>query len=319
MKNYNFFQKLVHRLVLKSKLIRTVSFDVEKIFYGKGEIRNDSPVFICGLARAGTTILLEAIYSSNQFGSLSYNDMPFVLAPNLWKSINFQRENKKKIERAHGDGIMINNSSPEAFEEIFWETFSVKESHEELPIFIGLILNRYSKSRYLSKNNQNVRRINIIKKIIPEAKFLIVFKHPVEHSFDLLNQHLKFTDAQKKNPFIKEYMDLIFHSEFGLSYKPLVNKNLRYKNFNSINHWLEQWILMYEKLINLHRNDLNVKFVDGGSLFKMKSWVPICKFISIDHKFKNFNDTRLKPKISIDKGLKLRGKKIYTTLKALSI
>ena len=36
-------------------------------------------VFITGLARSGTTILLNALYKSNIFASLTYSDMPFVL------------------------------------------------------------------------------------------------------------------------------------------------------------------------------------------------------------------------------------------------
>ena len=51
-----------------------------------------------------------------------YADMPFILAPNLWSKINLNHQTELS-ERAHGDGILINSESPEAFEEVFWKTF----------------------------------------------------------------------------------------------------------------------------------------------------------------------------------------------------
>ena len=40
-------------------------------------------VFITGLARSGTTSLLEKIFLSGNFGSLLYKYMPFILSPSL--------------------------------------------------------------------------------------------------------------------------------------------------------------------------------------------------------------------------------------------
>ena len=77
-------------------------------------------VFVAGVARSGTTILLNAIYDSDEFASLSYADMPFVLAPNLWSKISSTSKHLIK-ERAHGDGIKVSSDSPEAFEEVFLE------------------------------------------------------------------------------------------------------------------------------------------------------------------------------------------------------
>ena len=40
------------------------------------------------MARSGTTILLNAIYETNEFASLTYQDMPFILSPNIWSKLN---------------------------------------------------------------------------------------------------------------------------------------------------------------------------------------------------------------------------------------
>ena len=100
-------------------------FDVEQsIFLKKDDNFDDDHVFIAGLARSGTTILLNAIYQSNQFASLTYDDMPFILAPNFWTKTSPKKRHGKLQERAHGDNIRISTNSPEAFEEVFWKTFS---------------------------------------------------------------------------------------------------------------------------------------------------------------------------------------------------
>ena len=45
------------------------------------------------MARSGSTILLNSIYKTDIFASLTYADMPFVLAPNLWSKISLIKVN----------------------------------------------------------------------------------------------------------------------------------------------------------------------------------------------------------------------------------
>ena len=119
----------------------------------------DDHVFVTGISRSGTTTLLNALYESNQFSSLSYQDMPFVLAPNLWSKLSFHKQDDVWLERAHGDGIKLSEASPEAFEEVFWKTFNEhdKSTIEKFKNYVGLINHKYKKKRYLSKNNQNIK------------------------------------------------------------------------------------------------------------------------------------------------------------------
>ena len=141
MNNYSALQRFLHRIVLSSQLMREIMFDVEQsIFLKKDDNFDDDHVFVVGLARSGTTILLNAIYQSNQFASLTYDDMPFILAPNFWAKISPRKSHGELQERAHGDGVRVSTNSPEAFEEVFWKTFvdNSKISEEFFRKFIPL-------------------------------------------------------------------------------------------------------------------------------------------------------------------------------------
>ncbi len=317
MNNYNIWQRTLHRLALSSRFMRETAFDLEKmIFLKQAEtVVAKAPVFVTGLARGGTTILLEAIHASGDFASLSYSNMPFLLAPNLWGKVAHNSVNKEKHERAHGDGIMISTNSPEAFEEVFWETGRTEQFND----YMQLVLYSYQKNRYLSKNNQNVNRIDKIRALLPNSKILIVFKRPLSHAYDLLTQHQSFTKAQQKNSFIRDYMDWIGHSEFGASYRPIVGEDLAYSNYDDINHWLEQWLLIYSKLLYENQNFENTAFVDGESLRPNGSWSRIKKFVGVENDFSEFRDVREDLHIDCNQKLFSKCKKLYSNLQELAI
>jgi len=87
--SYSSSQKLLHKIALSSSLLREIFFDLEKSFFLNNDFEiDDRHVFISGMARSGTTILLNAIYETNEFASMTYQDMPFILSPNLWKKFN---------------------------------------------------------------------------------------------------------------------------------------------------------------------------------------------------------------------------------------
>ena len=177
MQNYNNTQKFLHDFVLSKKIINKSLFELEKIIYLKNkDIKNQSHVFITGLPRSGTTSLLNFLFSSDKYASLTYNNMPFILSPNFSKL--FDKKNISKKERLHGDGIDFDNNSPEALDEIFFdndETF-IKN---ELVKYIQLILINYNKYTYLSKNNLNYKRLYYL------GHLFLVYQHV--HSF--VNNH----------------------------------------------------------------------------------------------------------------------------------
>ena len=117
--------------------------------------------------------------------------MPFVLSPNI--SRIFKRRINVLRKRFHKDGIMYNLESPEAFDEVFFSTFDDFNIRDEFSNYISLILLSENKTRYLSKNNLNYKRINIIQSILPNSLFIIPIREPIQQAYSLLNQHLHFS------------------------------------------------------------------------------------------------------------------------------
>ena len=258
MQNYSGIQEFLHDLVLSKKFINKSLFELEKIIYLKNiDIKNQSHIFISGLPRSGTTSLLNFIYSSDHYASLTYKNMPFILSPNFSKLFN--KKNISKKERLHGDGISYDINSPEALDEIFFNN-DEEFIKNELVNYIQLILLSESKDKYLSKNNLNFKRIDLINSILPNSIFLIPIREPLQHTYSLLNQHLNFSQLQQGNDFIRRYMNYLGHNEFGLNHKPW-NNPINFKDLNDINYWLEQWCLYYQDILKKYQSYDNCFFI----------------------------------------------------------
>ena len=321
MNNYSWLEQKLHKFALSSQFMREVTFDFEK--------RNISPksesenhIFITGLARAGTTILLNALYKSDVFASLSYADMPFVLAPNLWSKISFSKRDLVLKERAHADGINVSTESPEAFEEVFWKTFADDEELEEnFRIYISNIIFKYKKERYLSKNNQNIRRIALISSIFTQSKILVIFREPIQHAYSLLLQHRKFIEESKNDKFISKYMRWIGHTEFGPNYIPIHNQNLNFQNDLEINHWIEQWYLTYIDSFQSLKNTKNVNFISYEKLCSNSEyWFQIQKLVNIRKPYDfEFKESKKEISWKVDAGLKEKALSLYNELNILNL
>ena len=254
MQNYSNIQKFLHDFVLSKKIINKSLFELEKIIYLKNkDTKNQSHVFITGLPRSGTTSLLNFLFSSGEYASLTYNNMPFVLSPNFSKL--FYRKNTPKKERMHGDGIYFDINSPEAFDEVFFNNDEEFVKHE-IVNYIQLILLSNKKSKYLSKNNLNYKRVDLIQSIFPNSIFLIPIREPLQHANSLLNQHLHFSQLQIEDDFIRRYMNYLGHNEFGLNHKPW-NDPINYQDRSKIYYWLEQWFLFYKDIYNNYQSYTN--------------------------------------------------------------
>jgi hypothetical protein len=245
-----------------------MAFDIDcmmtKIQPAKPKV--SSPVYIAGLARAGTTILLEALYSTGAFTTLTYRDMPFVLSPNLWRSLNrFSRKSKELEERAHGDGLLVNFDSPEALEEVFWKSqcgadyildnclipmTADDETIEDFRNYVSLILKDHTTHRYLSKNNNNIIRLNSISKAFLKATILVPFRQPEQQAYSLLRQHQRFCELHSTDHFSKKYMTWLVHHEFGSDHRPFVLGEHQLSGYDpdSLNYWLELWLHTYTYL-----------------------------------------------------------------------
>lgn len=110
---YSYCDRILHRLGASSRLAQMALADIEgRLFKSQiGNIVVSDPVFITGLPRAGTTVLLGALVQSGHFASHCYRDMPFVLTPILWHQLSSAfRTTDEPRERAHGDGGLLPKS-----------------------------------------------------------------------------------------------------------------------------------------------------------------------------------------------------------------
>ena len=321
MQNYNKYQKFLHDFVLSKKFINKSLFEIEKIIYLKNiQIKDQSHIFVTSLPRSGTTSLLNLLYSSNQYASLTYKSMPFILSPNFSKL--FHKKNIKKKERMHGDGITYDINSPEAFDEVFFNTDN-EFIKNELLNYLQLICLSQNKTTYLSKNNLNYKRIDLIRSILPNSIFLIPIRKPLQHAYSLLNQHLHFSKLQKEDDFIKRYMNYLSHNEFGLNHKPW-NDPTNHQDLNEIDYWLEQWCLFYQNILNKYRLYKNCHFViyeeltNDNYVKKLLMKINFKEVENIDSNyFKNSNKKEIDKDYSVD--IYKNATKVYNNFKDMLI
>ena len=321
MQNYSTIQKFLHDFVLSKKFINKSLFELEKIIYLKNnDIKNQLHVFITGLPRSGTTSLLNFLYSSNDYASLTYENMPFILSPHFSKLFN--KKNIPVTERLHADGISFNINSPEALDEVFFNN-DEEFIKNELINYIRLILHSKNKNKYLSKNNLNYKRIDLIRSLLPNSIFLITIREPLQHSYSLLNQHLHFNKLQQENDFIRRYMNYLGHNEFGLNHTAW-NNPVHFNNSNNINYWLEQWCLFYQNIKKNYQTYNNCFFIIYEELTNLKyvklllEKIDLKQIEGIDlNYFKNSN--RKEIKVNYTKDTYDRAKNIYLNFKDQSM
>jgi hypothetical protein len=266
-RTYSLGDRLLHRLALGSRVVPELTFDLERQLYcSSGTLVDDSPVYVLGLARSGTTILLDLIFSSGDFASLTYRSMPFPLAPNLWKKISdLSPRQVSTYARAHGDGLVSHLDRVEEFEEVFWRAFgstrygpdaiyTKPESNEILDkfsIYRTLVVRAGPGPRYLSKNNNNVLRITDLARN-SRARFVVAIRDPIETAISLYRQHKSFIAMQADDPFVLEYMGFLGHHEFGRGHLPLSFEHgyrMSEVSIDSLDYWLQRWLDVYCEIL----------------------------------------------------------------------
>lgn len=315
MQNYSLTQKIFHNFVLSNKFIKKSFYEIEKLLYLKKDIDllKETHIFVTSLPRSGTTVLLNFLYDSGEFKSLTYRNMPLVLAPNLSNIIN-NKKNINKTERFHQDGVMFDLESPEAFDEVFFSLFNKDELKDELKNYLNLILLKSKRRRYLSKNNLNYKRIDVILSILPNSYFIIPFREPLQHANSLLKQHKNFSLLQKKNKFLRKYMNYLGHNEFGLDHISW-NEPKKFNNFEDLDYWLEQWYLFYQDLYEKHKKNKNCIFLKYENLGNheeinlLKNKLKIFKNYPVNFKISPKNIEK-----KFDKNLFDSAKKLYNSI-----
>ncbi len=238
---YSRLEQFLHKLALDRTESLELALTLDEKFYNRAKLPQlvDRPVFVTGLARSGTTVLLRLLHGSGVFASLTYANMPFVAAPALWSKIANQfRKCVIDTERAHGDGVKVGYHSPEAFEEVVWralyqDKFIASDHLSEMDPLDETERDRFSSfvrrfvatsgdcKRYLSKNNNNIIRLDEIIRIFPDAIIFVPFRDPASFVKSTIAQHKRFLKWHEEDAFTRRYMRWLGHFEFGSDFRPV--------------------------------------------------------------------------------------------------
>lgn len=256
-----------------------------------------SPVYVCGLARAGSTVLLELLAAAPEFTTHRYSDYPLLWTPYWW---NWLRSRlplpaAEPQQRAHHDRIAVTVDSPEAFEEVLWMHFfagrhdpfvdQVLSAQSENAAFAAFytmhvrkLLSVRGAQRYLAKGNYNLTRIAYLRRLFPDARFIIAVREPLAHVASLVKQDRLFSDWAKHDPAIARHLARCGHFEFG-PHKGAVNVGdaeqaraiqVCFDTNQPAQGYARQWAASYGWLMRALANDAELasacRLVDYGRL-----------------------------------------------------
>ena len=289
----------------------------EESFFNIEKIKIQEPVFICGMARSGTTFLTHLLDSSNNFSTFKYKSLPFYKIPIFWNYINsIFYLSKKKKQRLHGDNLKVSVDSPDSFEELiwkdnienyenegYWQNIDSQKSEilsKNLKKFIQKTIHIDKKQRYLSKNNNNIFRIKYLLNQFPDAKIIVVIRNPIDLAFSSAKVHFKFLKYHEKIKDFSDELTELGHYEFGYQRRIFNLKNefsspsnLRFKTtklyLNKYTELLDHILKNYsseihEKKIIIFNYD-NLKRFDD--LTKLLQFLNIKKDLNLINYFKN--------------------------------
>ncbi|MDX8338266.1 sulfotransferase [Draconibacterium sp. IB214405] len=275
---YSELSRLLHRMALNNYYLENRLFKYE---LRKNRSKKTKPkelfIVVSGLARAGTTSLMNDLAKIDEFVTLGYANMPFLLAPNLWKKL-YKPKNEATKERSHNDGIMIGLNSNEALEEYFFKV-KAKDSYiddnclseyeitpEDYNDYLDYqsLIKQDDPKTYLAKNNNFLLRYKSVRKFNNDFLMVILFRHPLTHAMSLLEKHRDYKKLQNDDPFVLEYMNWLGHHEFGLNQKAFkfsASPEFDDPDKDNLDYWLQSWINYYSYVLTIrHENTLVINY-----------------------------------------------------------
>jgi len=278
------FQDFAGRLIEKFPSFFLKMGKIESSWFEDGlrGIQIDRPIYIAGLARSGSTILLEILASHSEVATHQYRDFPFVHMPIWWNRFlnRASQKNPPAVERAHQDRIMISPSSPEAMEEILWMAFfprshdpavsAIFDHEERRPDFEEFYRDHIRKmlfirkgTRYVSKGNYNISRLEYLHHLFPDARFIIPVRDPVSQIASLMKQRRLFCEVEKRDPRVLSYMQRSGHFEFGLDQRPInfgsgettARIEKLWREGHEVRGWAVSWSSAYSYIASLYENN----------------------------------------------------------------
>ncbi|HSX59755.1 MAG TPA: sulfotransferase [Tahibacter sp.] len=194
----------------------------------------ERPVYVCGLARSGSTVLLEMLAGLPDFVSWRYSDYPLQWLPYWWNALRrrLPLPATAPVERAHRDRLLVGPDSPEAFEECFWQAFFPARHDEGVDQRLDgtrrdAAFDRFYRDqvrklltvrggrRYLCKGNYNALRLGYLHALWPDARFLVAARAPQAQIASLIKQDLWFRRWAAEDPRIGRQLAERGHFEFG--------------------------------------------------------------------------------------------------------
>lgn len=272
---YSTGDRLVHVLAFSSPglMRRLARFDQRRGGRQAEAFEHTPPIFVTSLARGGTTALLNALSGEPALCSYLYRDMPFPTAPLTWSRLSGSGRDVSTRKRAHGDGLEIGINSPEAFDEVLWmlgwqdkyraTSIDLWTAADHDPAARDLMQNTFhrvaalrAKERgltpdtaltYLSKNNANIARLDLLGTAFPGAHVLVVLRHPGAHALSLWRQHQRFLKIHAEEEFTLRYMRDIGHFEFGALHRPLAFPGFDDAALDPAHpdYWLAYWMAAF--------------------------------------------------------------------------
>jgi hypothetical protein len=195
--------------------------------------RIDRPLYVCGIARSGTTITLEMLGSHPDSACESYRDFVMPYLPYWWRRFgpeNVGLASDEPKERLHRDGLLVTKDSPETIEEVLWQGFwpdlhderrsNVVDESASNPAFERfyrrhlrkLLACDPGKSRFATKNNYYVTRLGYLRKLFPDLRLFFVVRDPKTHIASLMKLDRMFSRATEREVRL---MHALGHYEFG--------------------------------------------------------------------------------------------------------
>lgn len=280
---YSAIDKFLHYVFLGNKNIALFTFKIELLLNGRRlkDNKASSSVYVSGMARAGTTVLMQYLGELEGFKSLSYRNLPFLFLPKTWPLLIPKKKTAEK-ERFHQDGIKHSLNSYEALEEPFFRNNLGEEYIKEDRIvkhqLNERIYKKYNAFRkliakdkiYLAKNNNHLLRAESLHQLDEnnngKTVTIIPFRNPYNQANSLLKQHKLLSELQMYDNFTLDYMDFLAHHEFGLHCKTPLLKEKNIKPLidmdkNNIDYWLETWYLFYSQALKTFKEKDNFYFI----------------------------------------------------------
>jgi hypothetical protein len=234
------------------------------------------PIYVCGLARSGSTLLHEILSSHPQVATHRLKDYPFVSTPYWWRRATAFTRPTEARERPHRDKMMVTSESPDAIEEMLWMAFfpgchdpnfdnrlKAEDRNAKFDAFyanhIRKLLLVEKAMRYTAKANYHVARLEYLLRLFPDAKFVIPVRAPAAHIASLVRQHQWFSEGHRQSPKSLAVMQRSGHFEFGLDRRPVnlgdqkrVDQILHaWAGGNEILGWACYWDMVYRYLADL--------------------------------------------------------------------